>query len=71
MQDLIQKEGNNFKLEPWDWWFYSEKVRKEKYDFSEENMRPFLSLENIRQAAFKTAERLFDIKFIISFILKY
>ena len=64
MQDLIQKEGNNFKLEPWDWWFYSEKVRKEKYDFSEENMRPFLSLENIRQAAFKTAERLFDIKFI-------
>ncbi len=61
---LFKKEGNNFKLEPWDWWFYSEKVRKEKYDFSEENMRPFLSLENIRQAAFKTAERLFDIKFI-------
>ena len=64
MQTLIQKEGNNFELEPWDWWFYSEKVRKEKYDFSEEDMRPFLSLENIREAAFTTAERLFDIKFI-------
>ena len=64
MQKLIQKEGNNFKLEAWDWWFYSEKVRKEKYDFSEEDMKPFLSLENIRTAAFATAERLFDIKFI-------
>ena len=62
MQKLIQKEGNNFKLEAWDWWFYSEKVRKEKYDFSEEDMKPFLSLENIRTAAFTTAERLFDIK---------
>ncbi len=64
MQNLIQKEGNNFELEPWDWWFYSEKVRKEKYDFSEEDMRPFLSLENIRDAAFKTAERLFNIQFL-------
>ena len=64
MQKLIQKEGNNFKLEAWDWWFYSEKVRKDKYDFSEEDMKPFLSLENIRTAAFTTAERLFDIKFI-------
>ncbi len=64
MQKLIQKEGNNFKLEAWDWWFYSEKVRKEKYDFSEEDMKPFLSLKNIRTAAFTTAERLFDIKFI-------
>ena len=64
MQKLIQKEGNNFKLEAWDWWFYSEKVRKDKYDFSEEDMKPFLSLENIKTAAFTTAERLFDIKFI-------
>ena len=64
MQKLIQKEGNNFKLEAWDWWFYSEKVRKDKYDFSEEDMKPFLSLENIRTAAFTTAERLFDIKFV-------
>ena len=37
MQKLIQKEGNNFNLEAWDWWFYSEKVRKDKYDFSEED----------------------------------
>jgi peptidyl-dipeptidase Dcp len=64
MQKLIQKEGNNFQLEAWDWWFYSEKVRKDKYDFSEEDMKPFLSLENIKTAAFTTAERLFDIKFI-------
>ena len=63
IQNLIQKEGNNFKLKPWDWWYYSEKVRKSKFDYSEEDMRPYLSLENIQKAAFTTAERLFDIKF--------
>tara|TARA_A100001011_G_scaffold81211_1_gene84391 strand:+ start:4380 stop:6401 length:2022 start_codon:yes stop_codon:yes gene_type:complete len=63
IQNLIQREGKNFKLEPWDWWFYSEKVRKSKFDYSEEEMRPYLSLDNIKKAAFTTAERLFDIKF--------
>ena len=63
IQNLIQKEGHNFKLKPWDWWYYSEKVRKSKFDYSEEDMRPYLSLENIQKAAFTTAERLFDIKF--------
>ena len=63
IQGLIQKEGRNFKLEPWDWWFYSEKVRQAKFNYSEEEMRPYLSLENIQKAAFTTAERLFDIKF--------
>tara|TARA_B100001027_G_scaffold50698_1_gene33684 strand:- start:2369 stop:4390 length:2022 start_codon:yes stop_codon:yes gene_type:complete len=63
IQGLIQQEGKNFKLEPWDWWFYSEKVRKAKFNYSEEEMRPYLSLENIKKAAFTTAERLFDIKF--------
>ena len=63
IQNLIQEEGNNFKLKPWDWWYYSEKVRKSKFDYSEEDMRPYLSLENIQKAAFTTAERLFDIKF--------
>ena len=63
MQEIIQKEGNNFSLEAWDWGYYSEKVRKEKYDFSESEIQPYLSLTNIRNAAFTTAERLFDIKF--------
>ncbi|MDA9636493.1 M3 family metallopeptidase [SAR86 cluster bacterium] len=63
MQKIIQREGNNFKLEAWDWWHYSEKLRKEKYDFSEAEIKPYLSLKNIRLAAFKTAERLFEISF--------
>ena len=63
IQGLIQQEGRNFKLEPWDWWFYSEKVRQAKFNYSEEEMRPYLSLDNIQKAAFTTAERLFDIKF--------
>ena len=63
MQKSIQREGENFKLEAWHWWHYSEKLRKEKYDFSEAEIKPYLSLENIRLAAFKTAERLFEISF--------
>jgi len=63
IQNLIQAEGNNFELKPWDWWYYSEKVRKSKFDYSEEDMRPYLSLENIQKAAFRTAERLFGIEF--------
>ena len=64
IQNLIQAEGNNFKLKPWDWWFYAEKVRESKFNYSEEEMRPYLSLENIQKAAFAVAERLFEIMFV-------
>lgn len=64
MQKIIDKEGGNFKLAPWDWWYYSEKVKKEKYDLDEEMLRPYFKMENVRQGAFDLAEKLFDIKFI-------
>ena len=35
MQKIIDREGGNFKLQPWDWWYYAEKVRKEKFDLDE------------------------------------
>ncbi len=41
MQDLIQEEGGNFELAAWDWWHYSEKIRQLKYDFSEEEIKPY------------------------------
>ena len=56
MQALITKEGGHFKLESWDWWYYSEKVRKEKYDLDEEQTRPYFELNHVREGAFAVAQ---------------
>ena len=63
MQALIDAEGGNFKLEAWDWWYYAEKVRKQKYDLDEEALKPYFSLENVRLTMFDVATRLFGITF--------
>lgn len=64
MQKLIDAEGGNFKLAAWDWWYYSEKVKKEKYALDEEMIRPYFKMENVREGAFDVASKLFGIKFI-------
>ena len=63
MQDLIQEEGGNFELAAWDWWYYSEKIRQKKYDFSEEEIKPYFSETKVLQGAFDVATKLFDITF--------
>lgn len=63
MQAIIDKEGGNFKLQSWDWWYYSEKVRKEKYDLDEEQLRPYLSLENVTNGIFFMANKLYGLEF--------
>ncbi len=63
MQDMIAKEGGHFKLESWDWWYYSEKVRKAKYDLDEEQTRPYFELNNVREGAFSVANKLYGITF--------
>jgi len=63
LQAMIKKDGKNFKLEAWDWWYYSEKIRKEKYDLDEEQLRPYFKLENVRKGMFKLAENLYGITF--------
>jgi peptidyl-dipeptidase Dcp len=62
-QAYIAKEGGKFKLESWDWRYYAEKVRKEKYDLDEEQIRPYFALENVRQGAFMVANKLFGLSF--------
>jgi peptidyl-dipeptidase Dcp len=64
LQQLINKEGKSFKLEAWDWWYYSEKLRKEKYDIDEEELRPYFSLEKVRDGAFEVARKLWGITFV-------
>ncbi len=63
MQKIIDGEGKNLKLEAWDWWYYAEKVKKEKYALDEEMLRPYFKMENVRQGAFDVASKLFGIQF--------
>ncbi len=61
LQAIMDKEGEHKKLEAWDWWFYTEKLRKEKYNLSEEEIKPYFQLENVRQGVFSVAKQLYGI----------
>ncbi len=63
MQKIIDKEHGKFKLEPSDWWYYAEKLRKAKYDLNDSELRPYFKLENVRDGAFTVANKLFGITF--------
>ncbi len=63
LQDMIVAGGETFKLEPWDWWYYTEKLRKQKYDLDDAVLRPYFKLENVRDGAFEVANKLFGISF--------
>ncbi|MDP4239049.1 MAG: M3 family metallopeptidase [Bacteroidota bacterium] len=63
LQKMMDAEGKNQKLEPWDWWYYTEKLRKAKYNLDEEALKPYFKLENVRQGVFDLASRLYGIKF--------
>lgn len=62
-QDMIEKEGKDFKLRPWDWWYYAEKVKKAKYELEESALRPYFKLENVRRGALDVAHNLWGITF--------
>jgi peptidyl-dipeptidase Dcp len=63
LQDMIAQEGGNFALAPWDWRYYAEKLRKAKFDLDEAELKPYLQLDKMIEAAFETARRLFDLTF--------
>lgn len=63
LQSIIDREGGNFNLQPWDWRYYTEKLRKEKYDLSDEELKPYFSLENVKQGIFTVANNLYGINF--------
>lgn len=60
---LIAAEGRNHDVAPWDWRHYTEKARSARYAFNEAELRPYLQLENMIEAAFDTAGKLFNISF--------
>ena len=49
------------KIEPWDWWYYAEKVRKAKYDLDEEQTKPYFKLDNVLRGAFLAANKLYGV----------
>ncbi len=64
LQKLIDQRKDGITLQPWDWWYYAEILRKEKYDLNEAQLRPYFKLENVRDGVFETANRLWGLKFI-------
>jgi peptidyl-dipeptidase Dcp len=63
MQALADKEGAKIKIEPWDYRFYMEKVRKAKYDLDMEQVKPYLQLEKLREGMFWAAGQLYGFQF--------
>lgn len=63
MQALADAEGGNFKIAPWDYYYYAEKVRKAKYDLDEAVVREYFPLDSVRKGLFTLAENLYGVKF--------
>lgn len=63
MQALADRQKAGIKIEPWDYYYYAEKVRKDKYDLDEDEVRAYFSLDNVRQGIFTMANRLYGLNF--------
>lgn len=63
LQKMMDAEGKGEKLEPWDWWYYTEKLRKAKYDLNEEELKPYFKLENVRRGIFDLTTKLFGLTY--------
>ena len=63
LQALVAEKGGNFALAAWDWRYYAEQLRQQRYDFDDAVLKPYLSLDNVIAAAFDTAARLFGLSF--------
>ncbi len=64
LQEIADREGAGIKIEGWDWFYYTEKLRKEKYALNEESIKPYFKLENVLAGAFDCATKLFGIQFV-------
>ncbi len=70
LQEIAASEGGNFKVAPWDWRYLAEKRRKAEFDFDEGELKPYLQLDRMIEAAFYAASRLFGLGFQERFDLK-
>ncbi len=63
MQAYVNAAGDNFEIAPWDYYYYSEKVRQQKFDLDENEVSAYFSLDNVRKGIFTLAERLYGVTF--------
>jgi peptidyl-dipeptidase Dcp len=63
LQELIAEEGGNFKIAPWDWRYYAEKLRARRCAFEESDVKPYFQLDRVIEAAFYGAQKLFGLTF--------
>ena len=63
LQALLEQDLPGEKLQPWDWWYYAEKLRKAKYALDEEELKPYFELNNVRKGAFGVATKLYGLQF--------
>lgn len=63
MQAIVDENGGDFKIAPWDYYYYAEKVRQKKYDLDESAVREYFALDSVRNGIFNMAERLYGVKF--------
>ncbi len=63
LQQLMDKDLPGEKLQPWDWWYYAEKLRAEKYALNEEELKPYFELSNVRRGVFGLAHSLYGLNF--------
>ena len=63
LQKMMNKDLPGEKLQPWDWWYYAEKLRLKKYALNEEELKPYFELSNVRKGAFDLATKLFGLQF--------
>lgn len=61
LQRIMDKEGKGGKLAAWDWWYYAEKLRQEKYNLNEDEIKPYFSLEDVRSGLYYVANKLYGI----------
>ncbi len=62
-QKMLEQDEPGAKLQPWDWRYYCEKLRKERYALNEDEIRPYFSLDNVREGAFNVANKLYGLTF--------
>ncbi len=63
MQAVANAEGNDFKIAPWDYYYYAEKVRQQKYALDESALRPYFAVDSVRKGIFAMAKRLYGVNF--------
>jgi peptidyl-dipeptidase Dcp len=63
MQTLINTNGDSFDLQAWDWRYYAEKIRRRDYQLDEELLKPYFSLESVKEGIFETTRKLYGLNY--------